>query len=37
MKKFKENHHEGSYMVVRNLYSLADAVKELLTMVDESS
>jgi hypothetical protein len=37
MKKFKENHHEGSYMVVRNLYSLADAVKELLSMVDESS
>jgi hypothetical protein len=37
MKKFNEHEHEGSYMVVRNLYSLADAVKELLTMVDESS
>jgi hypothetical protein len=37
MKKFKENHHEGSYMVVRNLHSLADAIKELLSMVDESS
>lgn len=37
MKKRNENHHEGSYMVVRNLYTLADAVKELLSMVDESS
>lgn len=37
MKKFNEHEHEGSYMVVRNLYGILDACKDLMGMVDESS
>lgn len=37
MKKTNEHQHEGSYMVVRNLYGILDACKDLMSMVDEST
>lgn len=31
-----DDHHEGSYMVARNLHSIKDAVEQLIAMIDES-